>query len=226
MSNLCIWLILHTDSAQEDIEYHAEKQDLLVYCHAKKHLIKLYLALKDIQEQGNQHQEINDHPTETNKDSKELQQSIAELLHVTATEAQQFLAMIDRYQTICLDFAPDTSHQHLNSSKKRRTAKTETVKKSSKSVTGKSLKEESNGVDINSFLSCFIVRNNNNQHHINQHQQQQQQKSSASSSATPSNNFKISLNEKLTSELRLCLGMYCYPVITFYVVFCVIFFYM
>ena len=87
-----------TESMEEDLEYQAEKSDLLLYCHAQKHLINLYLAIENIQEDKSSLDSII-----TEDLPGDRQQTVAELLHVTGTEAKEFLEMLDRYKATCLE---------------------------------------------------------------------------------------------------------------------------
>lgn len=187
-----------------DIEYQAEKSDLLVYCHAKKHLIKLFLTLNSIQDQGRD--EGGDMSMSDGVELKDRTQSVAELLHITATEAEQFLGMVERYQASCLDKPSTTtvcgSPLHpLNKKQQKRAVEKE---KESKVGANQTCQED---INIHDFLTCFVVSNSN--HHLQQQQHQQPPASlSSTSSSSTSNNFQISLSDKmlLNSEMSLRLG--------------------
>ena len=193
-----------------------------MYCHAKKHLIKLFLTLNSIQEQGRHTKDDSiggrdsDIEMSTGAEPKDRTQSVTELLHITGTEAEQFLEMVDRYQALCLETPSPTasvcgSPRHHN--KRHQTSKKRaTEKESSKASINQSSCQ--GDVDVHSFLTCFIVGNSN-------HQQQQQQQQSASSSSSSSNNFKISLSDKLlgNSEMSLRLGketLFCFVIMKHY----------
>ena len=172
-------------------------------------MIKLFLTLNSIQEQGRHTKgdsiggRDSDIEISTRAELKDRTQSVTELLHITGTEAEKFLGMVDRYQELCLETPSTTStvcgSPHHNNKRKKRS----TEKESSKAGINQSSCQ--GDVDVHNFLTCFIVGNSN---HQQQQQQQQSASSSSSSSSSSSNNFKISLSEKLlgNGEMSLRLG--------------------
>lgn len=108
----------------EDLEYQSEREDLLTFCIAQQHLIDLYVSLEKLRHEK--------HGPDSELDTTvERHQAIADMLHVTLTEASDFLSALDRYKTLCLD-SPYKRPVSINS--------------------------ETN-IDITTFLACFNIKN-------------------------------------------------------------------
>ena len=178
MINLFLIFSYSQDSEQDDLEYQAEKQDLFLYCTAQKHLIDLYVAITNLRENHGDADRDIDITSETGMDSGREQQ-VAELLHITTTEASEFLNLVDRYRATCLD----TPH------------------KLSKCA-GASDVVLPTPININKFLTCFAVSSLQQQ---KRHSNEATASSTSSSSSSP--NFKVEIQDvAMTREISLGLG--------------------
>jgi len=169
-----LFVVLLQDSEQDDLEYQAEKQDLLLYCTAQKHLIDLYVAVTNLHESQ---QESDSDIDITMEIDTGREQSIAELLHVTVTEASDFLNLVDRFRTTCLD----SPH-----------------KLSKCTGAGVGVVALPTSINVSKFLTCFVVSSL---------QQQKRHSNEARAGSSSSPNFKIELQDVgMTREITLGLG--------------------
>ena len=114
---------VNEETEDEDIEYHQETVALMRYCVTYNGLVDTYSAIEELE----LHHEGAD--SESMEESKS--QQLANLLHITLTEASSLLKSVGNYINIC-----------LNDSKGGRTKNT-----------NKMIKER----NVNLFLSCFDV---------------------------------------------------------------------
>ena len=109
---------------EADIEYESERQDLLQYCHAQKQLIDMYIAIEELKH-------LHEGPDSELDKQEDKERTIADLLHVTLTEAKALLHTIEKYKITCLNSG--SCHQNIRKS----------------------------NINIAVFLSCFHVEINN-----------------------------------------------------------------
>lgn len=114
---------VNEETEDEDIEYHQETVALMRYCVTYNDLVDTYSAIEELEIH---HEGADSEPMEESES-----QQLANLLHITLTEASSLLNSIRNYLNIC-----------LNESKGGRT-------KSSNKI----IKEK----NVNLFLSCFDV---------------------------------------------------------------------
>lgn len=113
------------------MEYQSEREDLVQFCVAQQHLIDLYVSLERLRREKDGPD--GDIATVT---PVERSQAIADLLHITLTEANNFLDAIDKYKTTCLD----TPYKHP-------------------------VRVTEKDIDITTFLSCFNTKKSDHDKH-------------------------------------------------------------
>jgi len=75
----------------EDLEYHAEKQELLSYCVTQHQLIETFMSIKNLP------------PIKEEIENIEEDHNLSSLLHITTSEAESLLNSINNYKEVCLN---------------------------------------------------------------------------------------------------------------------------